>query len=123
MTTTALDLVYTGQLLASGGDSDSIGNVGLLFFLSGFLFYGFMFLRHRNVDKRHQHAKETEVEIDNVQARDDFVGKRNRQRNRRMDGANERQIEGAQNTGLAAGVLRALPSDSVQRVFNNFGKP
>lgn len=123
MTTTALDLVYTGQLLASGGDSDSIGNVGLLFFLSGFLFYGFMFLRYRNVDKRHQHAKETEVEIDNVQARDDFVGKRNRQRNRRMDGANERQIEGAQNTGLAAGVLRALPSDSVQRVFNNFGKP
>lgn len=123
MTTTALDLVYTGQLLASGGDSDSIGNVGLLFFLSGFLFYGFMFLRYRNVDKRHQHAKETEVEIDNVQARDDFVGKRNRQRNRRMDGANERQIEGAQNTGLAAGVLRALPSDSMQRVFNNFGKP
>ena len=123
MTTTALDLVYTGQLLASGGDSDSIGNVGLLFFLSGFLFYGFMFLRYRNVDKRHQHAKQTEVEIDNVQARDDFVGKRNRQRNRRMDGANERQIEGAQNTGLAAGVLRALPSDSVQRVFNNFGKP
>jgi len=123
MTTTALDLVYTGQLLASGGDSDSIGNVGLLFFLSGFLFYGFMFLRYRNVDKRHQHAKETEVEIDNVQARDDFVGKRNRQRNRRMDGANERQIEGAQNTGLVAGVLRALPSDSVQRVFNNFGKP
>jgi len=118
-----LAVIHTGHVVASSSNGDSGGTFGLLFFLSGFVFYGFMYLRYRNVDKRHAHAKETETAIDNVQARDDFVGKRNRQRNRRMDGANERQIEGAQNTGLAAGVLRSLPTGSVKSVFNSFGKP
>lgn len=93
-----------GQMLPVASTSDG-GSIGLLFFLSGFLFYGFMYLKYRNTNKRHMHARETEATIDNVQGADDFLGKRTRQRNRRMQGANERHIEGAQNTGLAANFM------------------
>lgn len=111
-----------GQMLpiASTGDG---GSIGLLFFLSGFLFYGFMYLKYRNTNKRHMHARETDATIDNVTGADEFVGKRKRQRNRRMQGANERQIEGAQNTGLAAQFMNgnsgAASGNMVRRIMKS----
>lgn len=111
-----------GQVLASDG-SDA-GSLGLLFFLSGFVFYGLMYLRYRNVDKRHMHARETEATIDNLQVSDDRVGKRTQQRNRRIQGANERQIEGAQIGGIGGlidGTRRGgFSASSLQQVFTNF---
>lgn len=96
-----------GPMLATASSNDG-GSIGLLLFLSGFVFYGFMYLRYRNTNKRHMHAKETTAEIDNVRVADNFVARRTRLRNRRIQGANERQIEGAQNTGLGAGLGAAL---------------
>src|SRR5690625_8033957 len=64
-----------------------------------------MYLRYRNINKRHMHARETEATLDNVRAADELVGKRTRQSNSRIKGANERQIKGAQNRGLAASLL------------------
>ncbi|WP_434081172.1 hypothetical protein [Sanguibacter sp. Z1732] len=75
MSTSMMAAASGGPFLAIGSNGDG-SSIGLLFFLSGFLFYGLMYLRYRNVDKRHMHARETEAEIDNVRAADDFVGRR-----------------------------------------------
>lgn len=107
------------SLAASSSGSDA-GSIGLLFFLSGFVFYGLMFLRYRNSDKRHMHARETEASIANVRATDDFLGTRTRQSNKRLKGANERHIEGAQGTGLAAGLLRNASGGSVRQMLSRF---
>lgn len=110
-----------GQMLPIASTSDG-GSIGLLFFLSGFLFYGFMYLKYRNTNKRHMHARETEATIDNVRGADEFIRKRTRQRNRRMQGANERQIEGAQNNGFGAGLLNgATGGGSVSMVRKIMG--
>ncbi|HLS75155.1 MAG TPA: hypothetical protein VK046_15425 [Actinomycetaceae bacterium] len=112
--------VIPTQIMAAGSEGSDGGFVGLLFFFSGFVFYGLMFLRYRNTDKRHMHARETEAKLANVQATDDYVGKRTRQSNKRIKGANERQIEGAQATGLAASVLGNTPVHSVRDVISRF---
>ncbi|MGC0143158.1 hypothetical protein [Pseudactinotalea sp. Z1732] len=122
MSTSMMAAASGGPFLAIGSNGDG-SSIGLLFFLSGFLFYGLMYLRYRNVDKRHMHARETEAEIDNVRAADDFVGRRTRQRNRRIAGANERHVEGAQNGGLgAAGLLNSTSGHSVRNILNAFDK-
>ncbi len=110
-----------GQVLAGESGSGDIGSLGLLLYLSGFVFYGLMYLRYRNVDKRHMHARETEATIDNLQATDELKGKRTRLRNKRMDGANERHIEGAQLSGigqLLGGVSQR--TGALQKVFTSF---
>ena len=112
--------VIPTQVLAASSDGSDGGSSGLLLFLSGFVFYGLTYLRYRNTDKRHLHARETEAKLANVQATDDLVGKRTRQSNKRISGANERQIEGAQGTGLAAGVLGNTPVSSVRDVISRF---
>ena len=109
-------MAVDGAPVVLAAESD-LATVGLLFFLSGFLFYGFMFMKYRNTNKRHMHARETQAEIDNVVAADERTGRRTRQRNSRIKGGNERQIEGAQSTGLAAGFMNGLGGgDSVAKV-------
>lgn len=109
-----------GQVMASSGGGDG-GQIGLLFFLSGFLFYGIMFMRYRNTDKRHMHARETEAVMDNVQASDDYLGERTRLTKKHIEGGNELQIEGSQAGGLAAGLMGMVPnSSSVRKIFTSF---
>lgn len=114
-----------GPMLAMGSGGSDFGAIGLLFFLSGFLFYGFMYLKYRNTDKRHMHARETESTIDNVRAADDFLRRRTQQRNATIKGANARHVEGAQNsnvgTGLLSGILDSSgASRSVGRMISPF---
>ncbi|ROR72372.1 growth/differentiation factor [Bogoriella caseilytica] len=119
---TAIPLsMASGDILASS--SDGGGSIGLLFFLSGFLFYGLMFLRYRNTDKHHRHAQETEAKLANVQAGDELRGKRTRLREKRIKGANERQVEGVQSSGAMAGLLGSGPGGSggsVRKIFDTF---
>lgn len=114
-------VLAAGAPMLAMADGDG-GSIGLLLFLSGFVFYAVMYLKYRNIDKRHMHARETEATMDNLRVADDLQGRRTRQRNARMQGANERQIEGAQNSGLASGILGSVSGSSVQDVFTSFTK-
>lgn len=104
------------EIAASGGyvlaDSDSEGNfLPFLLFLSGFVFYGYVFLRYRNADKRHRHEKETEAQLHNVLARDEFIRTRTGLSNSKMSDANHRSVRGSLNQpfgGVAGAVKKFL---------------
>lgn len=80
---------------ASADDSDGFGKLGLLFLTAGFVFYGAMYLRYRNTDKRHHHEAETKAEMRNLQQADVFASSMKRLRNSRMRGANNTAVRGA----------------------------
>lgn len=107
--TTEFSAVFTSAdpfLYAASSDSD-IGSLPLLLLLSGFLFYGYIFMRYRNADKRHRHERETEAETHNVERYDKYVRTRRGLSNRRMSGANNKRVDGALNkTGTAMGAFR-----------------
>ncbi|MPV49260.1 MULTISPECIES: growth/differentiation factor [unclassified Pseudactinotalea] len=90
-------LAAGGQVWASGSSDGGGGSIGWVFFLAGFLYYGMMYLRYRNSDKRHRHELETEATLDNVQVADDYAGSLKGVSHSRMRGANYKQVEGAQN--------------------------
>ncbi len=86
----------TPVVLASIGSGDGEGgSIGLLLLLSGFVFYGLMYLRYRNTDKRHRHESETRAEIHDVRALDQFHRSLKGVSNSRMRGANNREVRGA----------------------------
>lgn len=94
------------MVYAASSDSD-IGSLPLLLLLSGFLFYGYIFMRYRNADKRHRHERETDAETHNVERYDKYVRTRRGLSNRRMSGANNKRVDGALNkTGNAMSALR-----------------
>lgn len=81
--------------------SDSETNaLPYLLFLSGFVFYGYVFLRYRNADKRHKHEKETEAELQNVRVRDDYQRTLKGLSNARMKGANHTSVRGSLNSPM-----------------------
>lgn len=82
-------------VIQASSDSDDGGKLGLLFLLAGFLFYGAMYLRYRNVDKRHRYETETKAEMRNLQHADAFAQSLRRLRNSRMNGANNTSVRGA----------------------------
>lgn len=86
-----LDIV----IQASSGDSDGGGKIGLLFLAAGFVFYGLMYIRYRNVDKRHHYESETKAEMRHLQQADVFAHSLRRLRNSRMHGANNTSVRGA----------------------------
>src|SRR5690625_5669393 len=88
-----------GFVFAASDDGDA-GNLALLFLLSGFVFYGYVFLRYRNADKRHRHEKETEADMHNVQVGDRFIRTRTGLRNSKMTDANNRSVRGYLNKPL-----------------------
>lgn len=93
------------QVLADT-DSEGGGQLGLLFLLSGFVFYAFVYLRYRNTDKRHRHESETGAELHNVRAEDRLVRNLTGLSNAKMKGANNRSVRGARNgPGGALGSL------------------
>ena len=89
------------MIVASGGDSSS-GDprlLGLLLLLSGFVFYGWVYLRYRNTDKRHLHESETEARMLDVRAADQHVNT--------LTGLKDSKMEGANNHDVRAGNRRA----------------
>ncbi len=96
-------LALTGDILASSSDGEGVG-FGALLLLSGFIFYGFVFFRYRNADKRHKHESETKASMLNVQVADERAGSIKGVRNSRMQGANNRSIRGAQQAFGKAGI-------------------
>ncbi|MEG3615481.1 hypothetical protein [Isoptericola haloaureus] len=109
MTALALTLDTAAVLASTGSDGDA-GALGLVFFLSGFVFFALIFARYRNADKRYRHEKQTRTVRKNVQVRDDFVRSRTGLRNRTMDGANHDSVSGSLNptAGSVQGLMREI---------------
>lgn len=83
-------------VVQASSDSDSSwGKIGLVFFAAGFVFYGLMFLRYRNTDKRHHFETETKSAVRSMQQVNDFARSMTRLRNSRMTGANNTSVRGA----------------------------
>ena len=103
-------VVLAGDILASSSDDDSIG-LGALLLLSGFVFYAYVFFRYRNADKRHMHESETDSSAHNMQEADQRAGSIKGVRNARMQGANNRQVQGAQQSFGNSGFTEAAISN------------
>ena len=82
-------------VIQASSDSDDGGKIGLLFLLAGFLFYGAMYVRYRNTDKRHHYETETRAAMRNMQQADAFAESLRRLRNSKMSGANNTSVHGA----------------------------
>ena len=81
-------------LASSSSDSGDSGYVGLLFLLSGFLFYGVMYARYRNSGEHHKHERETRAEIRNLKTRDDYNRSLKGVENASMSSSNNRRVKG-----------------------------
>ncbi len=92
-------------LLARSSSSSNNGSFGAIFLLSGFVFYGFVFLKYRNVNKRHHYETETQAQRLNDEASDTLVNSLTDLSNSRMQGANSTALHG---TGTGSGVQAAL---------------
>lgn len=96
-------------VLASSGSSDSDGTgIAWLLLLAGPLFYGVMYLRYRNADKRHKHESETRATMHDVRGTDHLNRSLKGLSNSKMKGANNRAVRGARN-GLPGGLADGLP--------------
>ena len=84
--------IVTAPFISSNSDE---GNLGWLFLLLGFVFFGIMYARYRNRGARHYHEKETKATMSNLRAGDSFVGKRTGLTRARMDGANNTSVRGS----------------------------
>lgn len=105
----SLDLALQATVILAESSSDSDGRgVGLLFLLSGFVFYGAMYLRYRNSDKRHRHESETDATMLDVRAVDNHVQTLKGVKNARLQGANNRLVRARGSNVLGDGIPPAV---------------
>lgn len=88
-------VVENGYITAATNSEDDGGNIGLLFLLSGPIFYALIYFRYRNVDKRHKHESETEATMWNMQEHDRFLESKKGLSQPEMAGANNKDVRGA----------------------------
>lgn len=100
-----MNIVVQLATVLFASDSDSGNSIGYVFFLSGFVFYGIIYMKYRNVNKRHHHESETEATKLNLVAADAKVGEEKGLRNSRMNGANNTRVDGASAVNLLGGHL------------------
>lgn len=81
---------------------------GLVLLLSGFVFYGWVYLRYRNSDKRHMYESETEAKMLDVRGADQQVNTLKGVKNSKMRGANNREVRGGNGDGAESLAARAL---------------
>ena len=101
----ALFLYTYAPIIASSSDDNEAALAPLLFLLSGFIFYGIMYARYRNADKRHYHEKETSAVVANLQVGDALLKNMKGLSNSSMPGANQSRVEGALNQGSGQNIL------------------
>lgn len=83
------------QVLADSGGGDDASGLAFVLLCSGFVFYGIVYLRYRNTDKRHGHESETEASMHDVRVEDRFTRSLKGVSHSRMKGANHRDVRGA----------------------------
>ncbi len=94
---------------ASDNSDNNSGKLGLILMLAGFVFYGAMYLRYRNTDKRDHYESETKAETANMEAQDAFSRSLTHLKNSRMSGANNTSVRGARAGGLSSLTGGVLP--------------
>ena len=85
------------HLVATSDDSSAAAAAPLILLISGFLFFGLMYSRYRNADKRHWHETETVAHVANLAASDLLLQNKKGLSNSKMKGANHIRTEGALN--------------------------
>ncbi|MGB3412352.1 MAG: hypothetical protein WBA45_14285 [Microthrixaceae bacterium] len=106
-----------GAVLANtDSSSGSWSLIGLIFFLSGFVFYGYVFFRYRNADKRFKHEERTHSIKTDLKTSDDLSRSLKDLRNANMHGANSHAVRGSQN-GIA-GLLGAAGQGSAKGIMD-----
>ncbi len=104
-----LALLHIGPSLLAASDSDGgFGAIGLIFLLSGFAFYGYVYFRYRNVAKRHHYETETEATKLNVQTVDEKIRTLTGLSNSKMQGANNTAVQGAGGMPFSMNQLKGL---------------
>ena len=61
----------------------------------GIIYYFVMYGKYRNSGARHHHETETKTNMSNLKKIDNFIKKKTRLSNSRMDGANNTKVSGA----------------------------
>lgn len=87
--------LHSVVLFASSNSDSNGGILPLLFLLSGFVFYGVMYRKYRNVDKRFHYETSTQTEKLNMQQADELIESLTDLRNARIQGANNESVAGA----------------------------
>lgn len=85
----------TNVFAQSESSGTDFSNFGVIFLASGFVFYGIVYLRYRNVNKRHGHETETEATVHNMRAEDHLVKSLKGLSNSRIAGENGDEVRGA----------------------------
>lgn len=85
----------TDVVIQASSDDGGFGKLGLAFYAAGFVFFGAMYLRYRNTNKREKYEASTKAEIDRVQSSDTYARAVNHQRSSKMSGANNHAVRGA----------------------------
>lgn len=80
--------------LTSIFDFEDSVNYFFLLFLTGFAYYKIMYSRYRNQKARHWYELETKSIMTNVIKQDQFIEERKRLRSPRINGANNKRIDG-----------------------------
>lgn len=93
--------------------SDEETHYQWLLLLSGFIFYGLMYLRYRNADARHTYELETKREVANMRTRDDFIKERKRLRDSEIRGRNDTMRKGDLNAMSNDGILTKLKQQGI----------
>lgn len=104
-----LATIHTVLLLAADDSDDGgLGFLGLLLLLAGPGFYLYVFLRYRNVDKRHRHETETKATKLNLRSTDEKIRSLTGLTNATMSGANNTAVTGAGGLPTSMGQLKGL---------------
>src|SRR5699024_1658347 len=111
--------------VVSADSSSSEGNVGLLgllFFLSGFVFYAVIYFGYRNSDKRYHYESSTDSQLKDLKVLDEPVRRLTGLSNSRMEGANNLSVRGAP-TALPASLLnRFVPPEISKQISSQIFK-
>lgn len=91
-------------LIASSEEGSDAALAPLILLVSGFVYYGIIYARYRNADKRHSHEAETIATVENLIATDDFIKSKKGLSNAKMKNANHSRVEGALNTSGSGGI-------------------
>lgn len=108
-------------LASSSSEDGGFGAIGYVFLLSGFVFYGYVFFRYRNVTKRHRHETETEATRVNTQQTDEKVQSLTGLTSSRMSGANNTAVEGAGGLSFSMDQLGSV-TDKFNPLMKQFEK-
>lgn len=89
-----LSFIVAALHVLASSDEDS-GNFALVLLLGGPAFFFYVFMRYRNVDKRHKHETETAAIKLDVKSYDEKIKSLTNLSNSRMFGANNTMVTGA----------------------------